>query len=335
MRYIRQEIYPKIGKENQEKLKSSKVSIVGIGALGTTVLDILARAGIGKIKIIDNDIVELNNLQRQTLFNEKDINKLKVEVAKEKIKLINSEIEIEDFSEELTHLAINILKDSDLIIDCTDNIYTRFLINDYSRKNKTPWIFGSVIESKGMTCNFTNETPCFSCIFPEPNEELTKCEESGVINTIVHSIAAIQATEAIKILTNQDYNKELINYNIWTNNLIKIKTKKRENCPTCNKNYEYLEGKKLKTQSNEQNKMIVRQCKTKGALEVLPDKNIQLKLDQLKGKYVITADLPILVMLKYQSYDITCYKNGKIIISNCKSHEEAEKITNKIYEDTK
>ena len=159
MRYIRQEQFDRIGKENQDKLSKSTVVIIGIGALGTTLLDILARAGIGKIRIIDRDIVELNNLQRQTLFNEEDLGKPKVIAAKEKILSINSDINIEGHLMDLDFDNVELLK-SDLILDCTDNIYTRFLINEYSKKNNIPWIYASVIGSKGMTINITSSALC-------------------------------------------------------------------------------------------------------------------------------------------------------------------------------
>lgn len=320
MRYIRQEIFDKIGKENQKKLKKSKITIVGIGALGTIVLDILARSGVGEITIIDGDIIELNNLQRQTLFNEKDIDKPKADVAKQKILQINSEIKIKSHSINLNHNNINLLK-SDLILDCTDNIQTRFLINDYARTNNIPWIFCSVIEAKGMTMNITKKTPCFRCVFNEPSEELEKCDSSGILATTPHSLAAIQATEAIKILTNQDYSKDLIHYDLWNNKLTKVKIKNRKDCKTCNKEY-----------SENKSKMEIKKCKTKGAFEVLPEK--QLNLNKIKSKYKTISDLPILIIIEVNKTQVTCYKNGKLIIKN-NNKEEAEKIAKEIYKTAK
>jgi len=243
MRYARQEIFQKIGKENQKKLAQASVTIVGIGALGTTVLDMLARAGVGNIKIIDRDIIELNNLQRQTLFTEEDVNKPKVTIAKEKIAKINSEIKIEAHLIDLDYDNIDVLS-SDLILDCTDNMYTRFLINEYTRKNNIPWIYASVIGAKGMTMNITKDTPCLSCMFQEPTEALDTCDTAGVLNTTPHALGAIEVTEAIKILTNQEYHKGLIHYDLWKNQITKITIKKSKNCKTCNQEYEYLTGKK-------------------------------------------------------------------------------------------
>lgn len=263
MRYIRQVQFSKMGKDNQEKLSRSVVVIVGIGALGTTLLDILARAGIGKIKIIDRDIVELNNLQRQTLFNEEDLGKPKVTVAKEKISQINSEITVEEHLIDLDYDNIELLK-SDLILDCTDNIYTRFLINEYSRKNNIPWIYSSVIGSKGMTMNITKDTPCFSCVFKEPNQTLDTCDTAGVLNTVPHALAAIQATQAIKILTNQDYSKQLIHYDLWDNEINKIKVKKSKDCLVCKGVYNHLDGKK-----------------SRGTIKICGSCNYQIKIENV------------------------------------------------------
>lgn len=309
MRYNRQEIL--IGNSNQEILKNSQVTIVGIGALGTIVLDILARAGIGKIKIIDRDIIELNNLQRQILFNEEDLAKSKALVAKEKINIINSEIEIEAYVADLDFDNIHLVK-SDLILDCTDNIYTRFLINDFSRKNDIPWIYASVIKSKGMTINITNETPCFSCVFKEPTESLDTCDTAGILNTLPHALAAIQATEAIKILTKQEYNKDLIHYDLWKNELTKVKVNKLKGCKPCNNIFEYLDGKK-----------------SKGTIKVCGSCNYQIKLDNIDMENLfdklsnvnnikVTDECLIL-------NDIIIFKSGRALV-RAKTKEQAKTI---------
>ncbi|MBI2148841.1 ThiF family adenylyltransferase [Candidatus Woesearchaeota archaeon] len=311
MRYIKQEIFSKIGKENQLKLYKSTVSVVGIGALGTILLDILARSGIGKIKIIDRDIIELSNLQRQTLFTEEDLGKPKVVVGKEKISQINSEIDIEAHLIDLDHDNINIIK-SDLILDCTDNIYTRFLINEYSRKNNIPWIYTSVIGSKGMTMNVTKENPCFACIFKEPRQALETCDTYGVLNTTPHALAAIQATEAIKILTGQDYNKDLIYYDLWKNEINKIKIRKSKDCRVCNGIYSYLEGKKLK-----------------GTIKICGSCNYQIKIDNInmedlfnklnKLNSIKTTDDCLILN------DIIFFKTGRALV-RAKTKEKAKAI---------
>lgn len=245
MRYSRQIIFERIGLEGQERLRKSSVCIVGMGALGTRTSELLTRAGVGNIKIIDRDIVELSNLQRQTLFNEDDINKSKSFAALEHLKKINSQIKIKAVFKDINDKNINELK-SDLILDCTDNMETRFLINEFSIEKNIPWIFASVIGSTGMIFNIIpNKTPCFRCIFNEPDDILGTCDTEGIINTTSNLISSLQVTEAFKILTKQPSTKELLYYDIWKSKIEKTKVKKLSNCPACNKNYKYLTGETL------------------------------------------------------------------------------------------
>ena len=140
-RYSRQMLLKEIGEEGQSKLDYKKVVIVGIGALGTVAAELLARAGIGSLRLIDRDVVEESNLQRQILFTEKDVGKSKSVMAAEKLKEINSLIKIESYPLHLDPKNVSLLQDADLVLDCTDNLETRFLINDHCRKEKIPWIY--------------------------------------------------------------------------------------------------------------------------------------------------------------------------------------------------
>lgn len=247
MRYIRQEIFAKIGKKGQEKLRKSNVAIVGLGALGSVSAELLTRAGVGKLVLIDRDVVELSNLQRQSLFNENDIGNPKALAAKEKLNAINSDVKINFFVDDLNFENIKkILNKKNLILDCTDNLETRFLINDFSVKNKIPFIYASAVGSKGYVFDvIPNKTPCLRCFLKEATQ-LDTCETIGVLNTITSLISSIQANEAIKIILNKNnIEKNLLYFDIWKNELIKIKINKNKDCACCVKNnFEYLIGKK-------------------------------------------------------------------------------------------
>ncbi len=246
MRYLRQQIFAEIGKQGQSKLGKSSVAVVGLGALGSVSSELLARAGIGKLILIDRDVVELSNLQRQSLYGESDVGKPKALAAKEKLVKINSEIKIDFVIDDLNYENIGkILNDVDLILDCTDNLETRFLINDFSVKNKVPFIYSSAVGSKGYVFNvIPNKTACLRCFLKDANA-LDTCETTGVLNSITHLISSIQSNEAIKILLNKDYEKDLLFFDVWKNELTKIKINKSKNCECCSKNnFEYLEGKK-------------------------------------------------------------------------------------------
>lgn len=246
---MRQQIFPEIGKKGQEKLRGSAVAIIGLGALGTVSAQLLARAGIGKLILIDRDIVELSNLQRQSLFDEYDINKPKALAAKEHLKKINSNIEINFFTEDLNFENIGKIFSLtfDLILDCTDNLETRFLINDYSIKNRIPFIYASAVGSKGYIFNVIpgKNYPCLRCFLKE-GRQLDTCETDGVLNTITNLISSVQVNEAIKILTkNSNFEAKLLFFDIWKNELAKIKINKNKNCVCCaNAIFEYLDGKK-------------------------------------------------------------------------------------------
>lgn len=247
MRYIRQEIFSEIGKKGQEKIRKSAVAVIGLGALGSNSAELLARAGIGKLILIDRDIVELSNLQRQSLFDESDVGKPKASQSKEKLKKINNEVGfnvfIEDLNFENIGKILNANNKIDLILDCTDNLETRFLINDFCIKSKIPFVYSSAVGSKGYVFNvIPGKTACLRCFLKEA-KNLDTCETAGVLNTITNLISSIQANEAIKILLNKDYEKNLLFFDIWKNELLKINVNK--NCICCAKNnFEYLSGKK-------------------------------------------------------------------------------------------
>ncbi|TFG91826.1 MAG: NAD(P)H-binding protein, partial [Candidatus Atribacteria bacterium] len=207
-RYSRQIILPNIGEEGQKILLKSKIAIIGCGALGTVTANNLVRAGVGKISIIDRDFVELNNLQRQILFDEDDIGMPKAIAAAEKLKRVNSDVEIEAMVKDLNHMNVEkILSGVDLVLDGTDNMQTRFLINDVCVKNKISWIYTAAVGTYGMMMPIIpGRTPCFKCFLPDVPEpgSLATCDTAGILSTISAIIASIESTEAIKILLKEN-----------------------------------------------------------------------------------------------------------------------------------
>ncbi len=238
-RYSRQLLYKNIGKMGQLRLLKSSVCVVGIGALGGVCSELLTRAGIGKLTLIDQDKVVLNNLQRQVLFDEKDIGKSKVACAKQKLSKINSEIEINIIREHISSKNIfRLIKKHNIILGCTDNLVSRFLLNDFCLKNKIPFITGMVAGDTGYVFNVISGNPCFSCVFDK--ESCFNCNNSGILNTNSAIIGSLMVNETLKILMKKEYEKKLIRFDIWKNAFDKIKVKKRKNCPACNKIYSYL-----------------------------------------------------------------------------------------------
>jgi molybdopterin-synthase adenylyltransferase len=251
-RYSRQTIIPEIGIEGQKRLSESCAVIIGCGALGTVIASALVRAGVGKVKIIDRDFIEYHNLQRQILFDEEDIkaNLPKAVAAERHLKKVNSEIMVEGIVSDLNYTNIeDLVQGSDVILDGTDNLETRFLINDISLKLKVPWVYGGAIDSTGMTMTIIPyETPCFRCIIAGDHyaaKGLT-CETAGVISPAPWIVASLQSAEAIKLLIGSaKINRDLITLDVWTNQFKHLKFNgRRDDCPACGQNkFEFLDGK--------------------------------------------------------------------------------------------
>ena len=253
-RYSRQILFRGIGSGGQSKLASARVAIVGCGATGSALAGLLARAGIGTLRIIDRDYVEPSNLQRQSLFDEADAadSVPKAIAASKKINEFNSNIVVEPRVEDLIPSNIaSSLEGIDLILDGTDNFETRYLINDYSVDTSVPWIYSAAVGSYAVTLNvIPGQTACLSCIFPDsPRGMVETCETSGILNSAVNFVASVAATEALKILvggaSNQALRKTLLSFDLWTNEHAEISaTKPRAGCRACTeRNFIHLAGK--------------------------------------------------------------------------------------------
>lgn len=251
-RYTKQILFDRIGEVGQKKLNQSRVVIIGCGALGTVTANNLTRAGVGYIKLLDRDYIELSNLQRQVLFDEEDIREdlPKVAAAIKKLQKINSSITIE--GEVIDVNSRNILRlcqEMDLIIDATDNYSIRYLINDASIRLNIPWIYGGVLGSVGMTHTIIpGKTPCLRCIFPNiPTIGVTDtCDTIGVLSTIINIIASIQTTEAIKLLVGakEDLINKLRYFDVWNGNYEEIDIELNDNCAACKeRKLEFLDYK--------------------------------------------------------------------------------------------
>ena len=253
-RYSRQMRFGGIGEKGQRKLLVSRVTLCGCGALGTVLANAMVRAGVGFVRIVDRDFIETHNLQRQVLFDEKDVadNIPKAEAAARKLRVVNSAVEIEAVVTDIDRTNIlDLAGDVDLILDGTDNFEIRYLINDVCVKLGKPWVYGGSIGSHGQTMTILpGKTPCLRCVFeaaPNPGEAGT-CETAGVLAPIVNIVASFQAAEAFKILTGQldIINKELIYIDVWENQTRRIKIAPllgKVDCPCCQrKKFEWLEG---------------------------------------------------------------------------------------------
>jgi len=221
-RYSRQILFKQIGAEGQQKLSETRVAIVGCGATGSSLASLLARSGVGSLRILDRDYVEPSNLQRQTLFDEADARESvpKAIAAARQIQRFNSQITVEPHVADLTPSnADTLLTGVDLILDGTDNFETRYLINDYAVKNSIAWIYAAAVGSYGITMNILpGETACLACIFPDPPHGMVEtCETSGILYSAVNLVSSIAATEAMKFLVGAPANmrRTLLSWDVW------------------------------------------------------------------------------------------------------------------------
>lgn len=252
-RYSRQILFRGIGADGQTKLARARVTIVGCGATGSALAGLLARAGVGTLRIIDRDYVEPSNLQRQSLFDETDAAESlpKAVAAARKISAFNSEIAVEAKVEDLVPANIEaLLEGMELILDGTDNFETRYLINDYAVDRGLPWIYSAAVGSYAVTLNvLPRETACLACIFPDsPRGMVETCETSGILNSAVNLVASISATEALKLLvegpSSRTLRRTLLSFDLWTNDRAEIAAAKpRPACRTCGeRNFIHLAG---------------------------------------------------------------------------------------------
>ena len=272
-RYSRQILFPGIGAAGQKLLASARVAVVGVGATGAAAAALLARAGVAHLTLIDRDFVETSNLQRQILFDESDAREAlpKAEAARRHIALFNSSIHVQPVIADLIPANIHaLLTDAHLILDCTDNFETRYLLNDFSVQNSIPWIYAAAIGAYAATMNILPKAPhtdnpkiskknapdsapiyqptaCLACLFPTPpTGPAETCDTAGILATAVNLAASVQVTEALKLLTHQPQflRRSLLSFDLWTGERSEISTSTpRPSCNVCDaRNFTHLAG---------------------------------------------------------------------------------------------
>lgn len=248
-RYARQIIFPDLGQAGQRRLLDATVVLIGCGATGTVIANHLARSGVGHLRIVDRDFIELNNLQRQLLFDEQDIadGLPKAEAARRKLARINSQITVEGIVADVTaDNILELLTGADLAMDGADNFEARFLLNDACVKLGLPWVYTGVIASYGMTMTIRpGETACLRCLLgemPAPGTAPT-CDTAGVLAPSVSVVASIAAGEALKLLAGfgELNTSSLLNFDLFDNSLERFEVLRRPDCPACGqRDFEFL-----------------------------------------------------------------------------------------------
>jgi adenylyltransferase/sulfurtransferase len=240
-----------VGEAGQARLASARVAVAGCGALGSVAAELLARAGAGTLRIIDRDVVEWSNLQRQVLFDEQDAREgvPKAIAAARRLARVNSQISVQPLAADLTPASIDeLLEGADVVVDGTDNFETRFLINDYAVRQSIPWVYSAAVGSYGLKLAvLPGSTACLRCIYPEPPEGAQPtCETEGVLAPVTAAIAALAASDALRILAGGAWSMiaRLTTIDVWTGEIRQIDPPARDpHCPCCvRREFPHLSG---------------------------------------------------------------------------------------------
>jgi len=317
-RYARQMILEEFSQAGQERLLASRVAVIGCGALGSVISNHLVRSGVGRIKIIDRDYIELNNLQRQILFDEDDISRRlpKAAAAAAKLGRINSQVIVEPLVTDVNPRNIEeIIGDVDLVLDGTDNFETRYLINDACVKHRIPWVYAAVVSTYGMTfVIIPHRTPCFRCFMtemPTPGSTPT-CDMVGVLSTAVDIVASLAVTEGLKLLMGREDNlhNRLIYADAWTVDVQRLELNKGAGlCPACDQGkYDFLEAR--------EGTYLTRLC-GRGAVQINVLGPIRISFPDLAKRLSSVGQVVFneyMLSLHIDPYEITVFPDGRAII---------------------
>jgi adenylyltransferase/sulfurtransferase len=333
-RYSRQIRFSPIGEAGQEKLTSSRVLIIGLGALGTVTADQIVRAGVGFVRLVDRDFVELSNLQRQSLFDEDDIRKNlpKAVAAETKLRAVNSSVRIESKVDDVNPSNIeDYIGDVDLVLDALDNFETRFVVNDACAKQRKPWIYTAAVGSYGLVMPIIpGTTPCLRCLLgslPAPGSS-PSCETAGVVAPITHIIASMQVAEALKFLTgNLDpANIRLTAYDVWSHRFqrIEVGSDSMAGCAVCSfGKFEYLQGNPLRT---------ITLC-GRNAVQLIPGVKGDIDFEQLSKSIAAFGQVQFndfLLRCSSPPYEITLFKDGRAIVKGTEEASTARSLYSKM-----
>lgn len=330
-RYSRQMLFTPIGHDGQEKIRRKHVLMIGAGALGSSNGEILTRAGIGKLTIVDRDYVEASNLQRQQLYTEEDVaEKLPKAIAAEKrLKAVNSDVDITAIVGDANpELLEELVQDVDLILDATDNFETRMAINDIAQKHEIPWIYGACVGSFGMSFTIIpGKTPCLNCLLKSIPIQGMTCDTVGIIAPTVQMVIAHQSAEALKILV-EDYNalrNSFVSFDLWRNQYssIKMSKVKDDGCLSCGsqRTYPYLDKENL---------MKTSVLCGRDTVQIRPPKKVQINLNELAShlkslEYEVKGN-PYLVSVETGENRLVIFQDGRALIHGTKDLTQARSI---------
>jgi adenylyltransferase/sulfurtransferase len=326
-------LFAPIGPDGQARLASSRVVIIGCGALGSALAEQMVRAGVGQVRVCDRDFVERSNLQRQALFDENDVrdNLPKAEAARRKLAIINSETSVEAVVTDVNpDNAERLCDGADAILDGTDNFETRYLINDVAIKHSIPWVYGAAVAASGLVLPILpGETPCLRCVFDEapPVEHCPTCDTVGVLGPLIHVVTGLQAVEVLKILVGHQaaVNRHLVSVDLWTGRLtsVNVDAAAGEDCVCCQqRRFEYLDWQRFPSAAS--------LC-GRGAVQINRKGDASVNLAALADRLAPVAGDSIrvnefLLRAKIDRYELTVFPDGRTIIEGTGDPDVARSV---------
>ncbi len=330
--YIRQIVLRELGPKGQRKLRDARVAIVGLGGLGSISALYLSLAGVGYLRLVDQDTVELNNLHRQVLYTVDDLRYPKVEIAAQRIRQMNPEVEVTPIPQSVRESNVDhIVEDVDCIVDGLDNMRTRYLLNSAGAKHEKPYVFGAAIGIEGNLSVFAPpETPCLACIFPSLDDRhLQTCETRGVIGATAGIIGTMQAMETIKVLAGigDPLKGKLMICDFRDMHFATIDIFKRPDCPVC-------QGKMEKPV--EAAERLAWLC-GHNTVNVNPPKPLKIRLDDayetLKRDFKVLVRSSFVIVFEYDGgVEVSLFNGGRMLIKNVKGEKPALDVYNRITE---
>lgn len=326
--YSRQIVMREFGREGQEKLAKSRVAIVGLGGLGTVSSLYLTLAGVGYLRLIDQDTVETRNLHRQILYTVKDLKYPKAEISAKRLRELNPFVEVEAFPENLNpDNASELLRGVDCVVDGLDNMRTRYTVNRACVQLKIPYVFGAAIGLEGNLSVFAPpETPCLECILPNVNDEnLLTCDVRGVMGATPGIIGTMQAMETIKLLTGMGIplKGKLMICDFNDMYITTIDVFKREKCPVC-------QGEKPAEKTREKFAWL---C-GRNTVNINPEKPLKIDLnityEKIRQNFEVRIKSSVAIVFKYKDYELTLFKGGRMLLKNVPDENTALKIYKEI-----
>lgn len=317
-RYSRQILLPEIQDAGQQSLGRSAALVVGTGALGSAIAELLTRAGVGRIKVVDRDLLEMSNLHRQILYSEDDASQQrpKALAAAERLRAINSSIQIDAEAVDVTSRnVLALVGDFDVIVDGTDNVETRYLINDACVKLGKPWIYGGAVGTSGVVMSIVpGKGPCLRCVFPDPPPPgtLPTCDTAGVLGTVPVAIGALQATRAIKILLGDlEAIDSIFSIDLWHGDHAAVSMPRAADCPACGANrFEFL--------TNQLTSWTTTLC-GRNAVQVTPPSNSQIDLEDLEKKLspvTTVRHTGLTLECELEGHQAVIFPDGRVIVKS-------------------